>query len=310
MSNTLSDHHADAEAMGIAAVERDTGIAKDTLRIWERRYGFPAPLRDPRGERLYPPDQVDKLRLMRRLIDQGKRPSALVRLSTEELAALLDRTEPGAIETSRSTREAALLQLLRLHRSNELRAALHQLLLKQGLQRFVADTLAPLNECVGHAWMRGDIDVPEEHLYTEQVQNVLRSAIGSQTAAGGSPRILLTTFPDEQHALGLLMAEAMLVPEGAACVSLGTQTPMSDIRSAATAGGFDIVALSFSAAYPQRQAIEGLNTLRAMLPPEIALWAGGAAVRGKGRRLEGVRVIEDLNDALTALHEWRTEHRS
>jgi DNA-binding transcriptional MerR regulator len=38
----------------IAAVERDTGIGKDTLRVWERRYGFPQPGRDSFGERSYP----------------------------------------------------------------------------------------------------------------------------------------------------------------------------------------------------------------------------------------------------------------
>jgi hypothetical protein len=28
--------------MNIAAVERETGLGKDTLRVWERRYGFPS----------------------------------------------------------------------------------------------------------------------------------------------------------------------------------------------------------------------------------------------------------------------------
>ena len=36
---------------GIAAVERDTGLSKDILRVWERRYGFPKPGRDAFGER-------------------------------------------------------------------------------------------------------------------------------------------------------------------------------------------------------------------------------------------------------------------
>ena len=38
--------------LSIAAVERDTGLAKDTLRVWERRYGFPQPVRDAFDERL------------------------------------------------------------------------------------------------------------------------------------------------------------------------------------------------------------------------------------------------------------------
>jgi MerR family transcriptional regulator, light-induced transcriptional regulator len=295
----------------IAAVERDTGLSKDTLRVWERRYGFPTPERDANGERLYPRPQVEKLRLVRRLLDQGKRPSTIIRLDSAALQAMLDEVQAEAPPSpEQAAREQALLQLVRLQRSVELRAALQQLMLKQGLQRFVAETVAPLNDCIGQAWLRGEIDVPEEHLYTEQVQNVLRGAIGAQAGSGGRPRILMTTFPDELHVLGLLMAEATLVPEGAACVSLGTQTPLADIRSAAVGGGFDVVALSFSAAYPLRQALEGIATLRATLPPQMALWVGGAAVRGKGGKLTGVRVIDDLEDCLHALQEWRGSRAS
>lgn len=294
-------------ALSIAAVERDTGLAKDTLRVWERRYGFPAPSRDANGERLYPTEQVEKLRLIRRLIDHGRRPARIVGASVEELAAMLEDCLSGG-QGGTSRRDDGLLDLVRLHRSVELNAALRQALMKQGLQRFVADTVAPLAAAVGEAWMRGEVEVPEEHLFTEQVQNVLRSAIGAHAAVGGRPRVLLTTFPEEEHVLGLLMAEATLVPEGASCLSLGTRTPLADIRSAAVGGGFDVVGLSFSIAYPARQAIDGLLELRAMLPEEIGIWAGGAAVRGKQKRLPGVRVVSGLEDTLVALQEWRAEH--
>jgi len=50
--------------LSIAAVERDTGIGKDTLRVWERRYGFPQPKRDAFDERSYPQAQVEKLRTL------------------------------------------------------------------------------------------------------------------------------------------------------------------------------------------------------------------------------------------------------
>lgn len=295
-------------ALSIAAVERDTGLSKDTLRVWERRYGFPAPSRDANGERLYPQEQVDKLRLIRRLLDLGQRPARIIGSSTAELTEILETQRGKTLTPEQTEREQALLQYVRLHRSSELVSGLHQALMKQGLQRFVAETIAPLNDAVGEAWMRGEIDVPEEHLYTEQVQNVLRSAIGANATSGGHPRILLTTFPDEHHILGLLMAEATLVPEGASCLSLGTRTPLADIRGAAVGGGFDIVGLSFSIAYPARQAIDDLTELRATLPAPIALWAGGAAVRDKQRRLPGIRVISGLDDTVAALAEWRAAH--
>ena len=294
-------------AFSIAAVERDTGLAKDTLRVWERRYGFPSPTRDANGERLYPADQVERLRMIRRLLDHGRRPARIVGASVEELSAMLDAClcpEGG----TPAGRDDGLLQLVRLHRSVELAAALRQALMKQGLQRFVAETVAPLAAAVGEAWMRGEVDVPEEHLFTEQVQNVLRSAIGAHAASAGRPRVLLTTFPEEEHVLGLLMAEAMLVPEGASCLSLGTRTPLADIRSAAVGGGFDIVGLSFSIAYPARQAIDGLLELRSLLPEGIELWAGGAAVRDKQKRLPGIRVVGDLEDTMAALQEWRARN--
>ena len=49
-----------------------------------------------------------------------------------------------------------------------------------------------------------------------------------------------------------------MVPEGVHCISLGPQTPLEDIRRAALAHKVHIVALSFSAAFPLRQATDGL----------------------------------------------------
>lgn len=301
MNNPLDS----ATAFCIAAVERDTGLGKDTLRVWERRYGFPKPGRDAKGERLYPAEQVEKLRLIRCLLDRGQRPSKVVGASTEDLRAMLETGEaPKASESPPSGVDG--MQYVRLGRTVELAASLRQALLRQGLQRFVAETVAPLSEEVGAAWMRGEIQVSDEHAYTEQVQNVLRGAIGSFGPSSERPRVLLSTLPGEDHVLGLLMVEATLVSEGAACLSLGTRTPMADLCRAAVDNGIDVVGLSFSAAFPARQAIDRMLELRAMLPPQIELWAGGAAMRGKQKRLPGVRVVTDLDDARQALAEWRS----
>src|SRR5688572_15778716 len=74
--------------LGIGEVERDTGISKDTLRIWERRYGFPNPVRDTKGERLYDAGELEQLRLIRRLLDSGKRPGKIVGRPMSELQQL------------------------------------------------------------------------------------------------------------------------------------------------------------------------------------------------------------------------------
>jgi hypothetical protein len=70
--------------MSISAVERDTGLSKDTLRIWERRYGFPMPDRDNLGERSYPFEQVERLRTIKRLLDAGHRPDKCGRVASDK----------------------------------------------------------------------------------------------------------------------------------------------------------------------------------------------------------------------------------
>jgi MerR HTH family regulatory protein len=64
---TLDENSITAMAgIGIGPIATEIGLTKDTLRVWERRYGFPRPLRTAGGERLYPQEQVTKLRMVKR----------------------------------------------------------------------------------------------------------------------------------------------------------------------------------------------------------------------------------------------------
>lgn len=69
----------------IGAVSRLTGISPDTLRVWERRYGTVSPLRSPRGGRLYSPEDVARLRLIKHLVDAGDAIGEVASLDMEAL---------------------------------------------------------------------------------------------------------------------------------------------------------------------------------------------------------------------------------
>jgi len=293
--------------LDISGVERETGLSKDVLRMWERRYGFPKPGRDENGERQYAPVEVAKLRAIKRLMDVGMRPGKIVGLAPAELDALAERRVQRRADMPGPAVGQDIVALLRAHDAAGLQNALAGELLRQGLQRFVLETMVPLNHAVGDAWMRGELQIYDEHLYTEQLQMALRSAINAFPRPAGPPRVLLTTLSGEQHGLGLLMVEAMLVPEGAQCVSLGAQTPLDDIRRAALAHAVDVVALSFSSVFPLRQASDGLAALRRLLPASIALWAGGELIRRVRRTLPGVQLIPELAGAITTLKAWRAQ---
>ena len=149
--------------LNITAVERDTRIGKDALRVWERRYGFPQPERDTNGERLYPPDQVERLRIIKRLLDAGHRPGRVVALELAQLHELSDALK----ETSHATVAAGdtaslqkleitqLLDLLKTHDPTQLRRRFSQQIMRIGLARFVLDIATPLMRDVGKAWASG-----------------------------------------------------------------------------------------------------------------------------------------------------------
>ena len=73
MDKILTEQSLPLTGIGIAALERDIGVGKDTLRVWERRYGFPKPHRDAIGERVYPADQVERVRLVKHIMARGHR---------------------------------------------------------------------------------------------------------------------------------------------------------------------------------------------------------------------------------------------
>ncbi len=298
--------------VSIAAVERDTGLSKDTLRVWERRYGFPTPERDAFGERAYPLDQIEKLRVIKRLLDSGHRPGRIVGMDIDALQHMGDSLSaaPQRLTHSDATDLRLYIDLIKGHDVEGLRRALGQAAMRMGLAALVCDVIAPLNVMVGDAWMRGQLEVFEEHMYTESVNVMLRGAIANAPSASATarPRVLLTTFPQEPHGLGLLMAEAMLALEGCRCFSLGTQTPIWDIVLAATAHRADIVALSFTASQNPNHVINGLEELRQKLPRTVDIWVGGSCPIVGRKSPEGINVITDLTSLGSQVADWRAQH--
>ncbi len=75
--------------MSIGAVARMTGINASTLRVWERRYELGPTKRGAGGQREYSSADVDHLRLVKKLVDNGLRIGDIARLPTKALYSLL-----------------------------------------------------------------------------------------------------------------------------------------------------------------------------------------------------------------------------
>ena len=62
-----------------------TGIRPETLRAWERRYEVVKPIRTDAGDRLYTQADIDRLLLIKKLVDNGDAISAVANLNIENL---------------------------------------------------------------------------------------------------------------------------------------------------------------------------------------------------------------------------------
>lgn len=169
------------------------------------------------------------------------------------------------------------------------------------------ELMPEMNRSVGEAWGKGGIAIRDEHLYSETVQALVRESLASLAHPEGTPRTLLTTVTGEAHMLGLLMLEAVMSLEQACCISLGPQSPLEEIARAAPDFQGDIVALSFSVVFPKKQILPMLRVLRSALPPEVKLWAGGAAVSDLDRTPRGVVLLPLLEDAVEVLKKYRLQ---
>lgn len=281
----------------ISEVERDTGLPRATLRIWERRYGFPAPRRDERGERAYPDEQVELLKQMRGLQEQGWRPAKLLAAGPDEIRKLSAVQVLVQPQVSGRTRSAArLIRLLREHDVQGFKAELDAMLLRSGLLKFVGQDVTHLNRLIGDAWYSGELQVHEEHLYSDCVHQLLRDAISGlqNDFRPEAPVVVLTTFPQEAHGLGLSMAQAVFALEGCPTVSLGVRLPIDQIAAAATAYDADLVGLSFSGSMNSAHVLRGLEELRGLVPARVRIWAGGDCPVLRRRTVTGVRVVTDV----------------
>lgn len=282
----------------IGTVERNTGIGRDTLRIWERRYGFPTPVRNDKGQRVYSGEQVHRLQRIRRLLDQGLRPGKVVPLDEKALDKLAESLPEASLSPQEI--EPAHAELIALASSGDipaLTAALEQALARDGLRSFVLDTFAPLNRVVGELWAGGRLQIFEEHILTRHLVHFLDVAMSRVGRPPGDPQVLLATLPGEQHALGLLMVEALLIHAGRATLNLGTDVPLDQIIAAAERSKVSTVALSFSACYPRNSIRNDLEELASRLPQGVHIWIGGEGAR-RMRRLPssvGNRSLEAIS---------------
>ena len=92
--------HDTSPAYAIGVVSKLTGIHPETLRMWERRYTVVQPGRSKGGSRRYSDADIQRLSLIKTLVDAGHQISTIAALSYSQLQDRLDATTPRAVTAS------------------------------------------------------------------------------------------------------------------------------------------------------------------------------------------------------------------
>lgn len=285
----------------IQVVSRRTGLSPDVLRAWEKRYGVVEPGRSEGGRRLYSDNDIDRLRLLRRASDAGRRISQIAQLSDEDLAVMVEEDEREQVETGASPGEGAAMAA-----EGYLRAALEavggldnrtlETVLNRAVVTLSAATLiqkvaAPLMRRIGDMWEHGDLEPAHEHLASAVVLRVMGRMIELAERSATDSTLVVSTPANELHEFGALFAAATAATEGWRVTYLGPDLPAEDIALAARNVNARAVALSIVTPKNGGGLEEELRKLRRELPPAVPLFIGGEGAGSFADVIEEIKAV-------------------
>ncbi len=289
--------------LSIGALSRATGIAVETLRTWENRYGFPTPERKPSGHRVYPVSAVQRLRRIAQALAHGHRAGQVVAASDEALARLLETSGTPAAASAGGVPAAigpledvpALLRLVKAFDGERLTRVFLGDWARMGPVEFLESRITPLVRAVGEGWEHGELEIRHEHFLSERIGDLLRSLRLPLEERATGPLVVYATLPGESHALGLQMAALVLAAVGCRGLYVGTEVPPAQVGSLARDLSARAVAVSMSIATRGPASTAALRKLREALPRRVVLLAGGEGAPAGKSGVETVTTLRDLD---------------
>lgn len=296
----------------IQSVAEKTGLTPDVIRIWERRYQAVAPDRTASNQRLYSDTDVERLALLKRVTDGGRRISNVANLSDDELRRMAAQMSPqssslraladaaNSIDDTRPRQEQALTAILELD-TVALEHLLQRTLMDMGSVAFMTQFVAPLMVTVGERWRSGAVRTCQEHFTSAHLRSFLgRIMLNANTDPTG-PRIVVATLPGQAHELGATMAAVTAAQSGWNVIYLGANVPVEEIAFTADCKDARAVAISLSYPLDDPRAPELLTSLRQQMPHACHLLVGGIASNRHLPLLQALRALQ--SDDLTHLSE-------
>jgi len=284
----------------IHRVAKLTGLSKDVIRVWERRYGIVKPSRSSNRYREYSDEDVALLRFVKAQMAQGATIGALAAEGHDPLIARMRIATPVSAEEQKP-HERLLDDLMRLLDpldkagfERRLNGAVAVIPFEEAIQRI----LLPLQRRIGELWHQARSNTAVEHYVTKIVQQKLFSVMNQLPVNEFGPRILIACPEGETHEIGAQAVAYIAATKGCHVYYLGPNLPSSDLLSFCDRIQPDLVLLSIIETRSDedaRRQIKELEIVSAHWPVAI----GGQGARAMGDLLRGTKI--DLLEDLTAL---------
>jgi DNA-binding transcriptional MerR regulator/methylmalonyl-CoA mutase cobalamin-binding subunit len=288
-------------------VARLTGIPIDTLRAWERRYGAVEPARDERG-RLYDDVDLQKLKLLRRLVERGHAIGRIASLGEPELGKLL---EAGLEPRDRDGKADAvdlrgLLEAVDRYDLASVDRKLGKLSAVLSSRELVHEVVLPFMREVGQGWQQGRFTVAQEHMVSGALRNLLGSLVRVQAPREGRQSLVFATPPGERHELGITAAAMLAAAGGLGITYLGADLPVGDVIEATRRTGARAVVIGLTRSVGVPEALEAICAIVEGIPRGVEVLVGGAAAEGEPEAIRQagatlLKTFEALEHAYRAL---------
>lgn len=275
----------------ISTVAEMTGIPRNTLIAWERRYGLLSPERLENGYRRYTEADVAQLFKLKNALNAGLKISEAVDLVRAGLrappASPVETHEPESPlradkrDGSFSQVRERLFVALSTYRSDEAQNLLGTLLTIPFPTR-LHQIYFPLLQQIGDAWQTGAISVAQEHFATGIVKAHLATIfISTGQVSLSAPHAATTTLPHEEHEIAALAMAIQLSLGGYRVSYLGPKLPARDLVEFCKSQNPKLVCISCITLPTEKEFEQYLSTLPAVAKAGTRVVLGGQALSGR-----------------------------
>lgn len=285
----------------IHRVAKLTGLSKDVIRVWERRYSLVKPSRSSNRYREYSDEEVALLRFVKNQMEQGATIGSLAAEGHDSLVARMRIAIPVSPEDQKPHDRllddlvGSLDPLDKAGFERRLNGAVAVIPFEEAVQRI----LLPLQQRIGELWHEGRLSVAVEHYVTKIIQQKLFSVMNQLPVNEFGPRILIACPEGETHEIGAQAVAYIAATKGCHVYYLGPNLPFSGLRTFCEQIMPDLVLLSLTEVRPEAAALQQLQELE-HLAARWSVAVGGQGARAMGDRLHDTKI--ELLDDLTALH--------